>query len=116
MHFLISSNCLHACSFHTVQPLVTEYELGSATTRENATTWAFQTEDQKYFKVLKCSAGEAWTRSVLLIVTQRQGEKEYPNNKKKARWNDHVLHRNCLIRDIIEGKTERSDGKMRKKM
>jgi hypothetical protein len=32
---------------------------------------------------------------------------EYPtNNKKKANWIGHALRRTCLLKYIIEGKTE----------
>ena len=37
---------------------------------------------------------------------------------RKANWIGHVLHKNCLLKHIIEGKIEegdRSDGKARKK-
>jgi len=27
--------------------------------------------------------------------------------RRKAKWNGHILHRNCLLKHIIEGKIER---------
>jgi hypothetical protein len=33
----------------------------------------------------------------------------------KANWIDHILHRNYLLKHVIEGKVEVSDGKTRKK-
>ena len=36
--------------------------------------------------------------------------------KRKVNWIGHILHRNCLLKHITEGKIqERSDGKTRKK-
>ena len=34
--------------------------------------------------------------------------------RRKANWIGHILHRNCFLKHVIEGK-DRSDGKMRKK-
>jgi hypothetical protein len=39
-------------------------------------------------------------------------------SKRKANWIGHILRRNCLLQQVIEGKIEgghRSDGKTRKK-
>jgi len=37
-------------------------------------------------------------------------------NRRKANWIAHMLRRNCLLKHVIEEKTEgRSDGKKRKK-
>jgi hypothetical protein len=50
---------------------------------------------------------------------QRRKETSYIQKKKKTNWISHILHRNCLVKHIIEGKKgrkARSDGKMRKKM
>ena len=32
-------------------------------------------------------------------------------HRRKANWVGHILHRNCLLKQVIEGKTERNDGK-----
>jgi len=47
-----------------------------------------------------------------------KGGKEHPTyyKPKKANWIGHILHRNCLLKHIIKGKTERRDKKTRKKM
>jgi hypothetical protein len=39
-------------------------------------------------------------------------------SKRKANWIGHILRRNCLLQQVIEGKVkgERSDRKTRKKM
>ena len=37
-------------------------------------------------------------------------------NKRKAKWIGHILRRNCLLKQAVEGKIEgRSDGKTMKK-
>jgi hypothetical protein len=36
--------------------------------------------------------------------------------RRKANWIGHILCRNCLLKHVIEGKMEGSDGKTRKKM
>jgi hypothetical protein len=37
-------------------------------------------------------------------------------NRRKANWSGHMLHRNCLLKYVIEEKREgRMDGKTRKK-
>jgi len=40
-------------------------------------------------------------------------------HRRKANWTGHILHRNCLLKQVIEGKIEgrmdRSGGKTRKK-
>jgi hypothetical protein len=62
---------------------------------------------------LKCGAGEGWTRSVGPIVLEMKKYylrvKEQRNvlheiSKRKANWIGHILHRNCMLRQVIEGK------------
>jgi hypothetical protein len=36
--------------------------------------------------------------------------------QKKATWIGHILHRNCLLKHVIEGKIKGTNRKMRKKM
>jgi hypothetical protein len=39
--------------------------------------------------------------------------------RRKANWIFHILHRNCLLKHITEGKVkkkDRSDGKMKKRV
>jgi hypothetical protein len=41
------------------------------------------------------------------VLYTESGGKEYPTyNKTKANWNGHILHRNCLLKHVIEGQTE----------
>jgi hypothetical protein len=37
--------------------------------------------------------------------------------RRKANWIDHILHRSCLLKHVIEGKREKGicDGKTKKK-
>jgi hypothetical protein len=42
-------------------------------------------------------------------ITKSQGPQKYPTNNKKrrkAKWIDHIMRRNCLLKRVIEGKTE----------
>jgi hypothetical protein len=51
------------------------------------------------WKVSKCGVGEGW-RSVGPIVWYMKG--------KKANWIDHILPRNCYLKQVIDGKMEGS--------
>jgi hypothetical protein len=63
----------------------------------------------------------SWTDHVRNEVLHRVKEEWnilHTINKRKANWMGHILHRNCLLKHVIEGKMEgndRSDGKRRKK-
>jgi len=43
-----------------------------------------------------------------LHVTKSQGGEEYPATvkRRKANWIGHMLRRNCLLKNVIEGKIE----------
>ena len=79
-----------------------------------AVIWILERADQKYLEVSKCGAGEGWKISWTDRV--RNGEvlqrvKEKRNivqtiKGKKANWIGHILRRNCLVKHVIEGKTE----------
>jgi hypothetical protein len=45
------------------------------------------------WKVLKCGAGEGWRKSF-----------GHEIRKRKAIWIGHILCRNCLLKQVIEGK------------
>jgi hypothetical protein len=58
-----------------------------------------------------------------ICVGKSQRAEEYPtNNKNKANWIGHILHRNCLLKCAVEGKIQgRADvtgrrGRGRKKL
>jgi len=65
------------------------------------------------WKVLKCGAGDGWRRSVGLIMWEmkkcylRVNEQRnilHEIRKQKANWIGHILCRNCLLKQVIEGK------------
>ena len=77
------------------------------------------------WKVLKYGVGEGWRRSVGPIMWEMK--KCYLNivheiRKRKANWIGHILRRNCLIKQVIEGKIKgemevaRRRGRRRKKL
>jgi len=55
-----------------------------------------------------------WTDRVKNEVLKRVKERNNPQTikRRKANWSGHILCRNCLVKHVVEGK---SDGKMRKK-
>ena len=83
------------------------------------------------WKVLKCGAGEGWRRSVgsimwemkkcyLRVNEQRNILREI--RKRKANWIGHISRRNCLLKQVLEGKIKgemdviRRRGRRRKKL
>ena len=73
------------------------------------------------WKVLKCGAGEEWRRSVGPIMWEMM--KCYlESTKRKANWSGHILCRNCLLKQVNEGKIKgqievtRRQGRRRKKL
>jgi hypothetical protein len=40
------------------------------------------------------------------VFIQSQGEEKQPtcNKRKEANWIGHIVHRNCLLKHVIEGK------------
>jgi len=83
------------------------------------------------WKVLKRGAGEGWRKiswtdhvrieEVLLRVNE-QRIILHEIRKRKANWIGHILRRNCLLKQVIEGKIKgemevtRGRGKRRKKL
>jgi hypothetical protein len=64
----------------------------------------------------------SWTDHVrnedVLLRVKEQRNILYKIRKRKANWIGHILHRNCLLQWVIEGKIkgwDRSDRKTRKK-
>ena len=83
------------------------------------------------WKVLKCGAGEGWRRSVGPIMWEmkkgyfRVSERRnilHEIRKRKANGIGHILRRNCLLKQVIEGKIKREmevtrrRGRRRKKL
>jgi hypothetical protein len=65
--------------------------------------------------VSKCGAGEGWRRVVCsdrvknVEVLQRVKEERnivHATLRKKANWISHISRRNCLLKQVIEGKIE----------
>jgi len=63
------------------------------------------------WKVLKCGAGEGWrcnwtdhvrNEEVLLRVNEHRNILQ-EIRKQKANWIGHILRRNCLLKQVIEG-------------
>ena len=42
------------------------------------------------------------------VLKKSVGGEEYPTNNKrrKSNWTGHILHRNCLLKRVVEGKIE----------
>jgi len=84
-------------------------------------TWTVQKVDQKStWEVLKCSAGEAWRRSVGYWSCEKwrsQMKRKILHTIKwrKTNWICYVLHRNYLLKHVIKGRKDRSDERTRKK-
>jgi hypothetical protein len=64
----------------------------------------------------------SWTdhvrNEVVLLRVKEQRNILHEIRKRKANWIGHILRRNCLLQQIIEGKIkggDRSDRKRRKK-
>jgi hypothetical protein len=78
--------------------------------------------DQKYLEGFEMWC---WRRSVgpinvrneeVLYCIESKGNEHPTYNKKrrKTKWIGHILRRNCLLKHVIEGNTDRSDWKKRK--
>jgi hypothetical protein len=54
----------------------------------------------------------------MLQIVKEDGNILQTTKRRKANWNGHMLYRNCLLKQIIEGKIRWEDGhygKQRKK-
>jgi len=56
-------------------------------------------------------------RNEVLLRVKEQRNILYEISKRNANWIGHILRRNCLLQEVIEGKIkgDRSDRKTRKK-
>ena len=55
---------------------------------------------------MKCGAEGEWRRKNVANeqVLDRKGEQRvFLNNSRKANWIGHILRRNCILHDAIEG-------------
>jgi hypothetical protein len=90
-----------------------------------AETWTVGAVDQKHLGSFEMWCWRrmekiSWTDHVgceVLLRVKEQRNILYEISKQKANWIGHILHRNCLLRQLLkEGKmTDRSDRKTRKK-
>ncbi|PNF43874.1 hypothetical protein B7P43_G02808 [Cryptotermes secundus] len=96
-----------------------------------AETWTLRTGDQKHLESFEMWCWRrmekiSWTDYVrneeVLIRVSEQRNILHEIRKQKANWIGHILCSNCLIKEVIEGKTEgqievtRRRGRRRKKM
>ena len=78
-----------------------------------AETWTLQAADQKYLESFEMWCWRrmekiSWTDHVrneeVLLTGNKQRNILYEIRKWKANWIGHILHRNCLLKLVIEGK------------
>ena len=95
-----------------------------------AETWTLRAADQKYlesFEIWYLRMGKiSWTDHVrnelVLLRVNEQRNILHEIRKRKANWIGHILRRNCLLKQVIEGKIKgekevaRRRGKRRKKL
>ena len=92
-----------------------------------AETWTLRAVDQKHLESFEMWCWRrmekiSWTDHVrnedVLLRVKEQRKILHEIRKRKANWIGHILHRNCLLLRVIEGKIQggdRSDRKTRKK-
>ena len=96
-----------------------------------AETWALRAAYQKYLESLEMwcwrrMEKNSWTDHVrneeVLLRVNEQRNILHEIRKRKANWIGHILRRNCLLKQVIEGKikgemeVERRRGRRRKKL
>jgi hypothetical protein len=78
-----------------------------------AETWTLRAEDQKHLKRFEMWCWRrmekiSWTEHVrneeLLRRVKEQRNILHLTSKRKANWIGHILRRNCLLRQVTEGK------------
>ena len=78
-----------------------------------AETWTFRAADQKYLESFEMWCWRrmekiSWTNHVrneeVLLRVNEQRNILHEIRKRKANWIGHILHRNCLLKQVIEGK------------
>ena len=96
-----------------------------------AETWTLRTADQKYLESFEMWCWRrmekiSWTRHMrneeVLLRVNEQRNILHEIRKRKANWIGHILRRNCLLKQVIEGKIKeemevaRRRGRRRKKL
>ena len=82
-----------------------------------AETWTLRAADQEYLQSFEIWCWRrigkiSWTdhvRNEVLLRVNEQRTILHEIRKRKANWIGHILRRNCLLKQVIEGKTK---GKM----
>jgi len=77
-----------------------------------AETWTLQTADQKYldsfeiwcWRRMEISRTDHVRNQEVLLRVNEQRNILHEIRKWKANWIGHILHRNCLLNQVIEGK------------
>ena len=78
-----------------------------------AETWTLRAADQKYLESLEMWCWRrmekiSWTDHVrnenVLLRVNEQRNNLHEIRKRKANWIGHILRRNCLLKQVIEGK------------
>jgi len=78
-----------------------------------AETWTLQAADQKYLESFELWCWRrmekiSWTDHVrnedVLLRVNEQRNILHEIRKQEANWIGHILHRNCLLKQVIEGK------------
>jgi hypothetical protein len=96
-----------------------------------AETWTLRAVDQKHLEIFKLWCWRrmekiSWTdhvrnKEVLLRVSEQRNIL-HEIRKRKANWIGHILRRNCLLKEVVEGKIKgwievtRRRGRRRKKL
>ena len=72
-----------------------------------AETWTLRAADQKHLESFEmwCWTDHVRNEEVLLRVKE-QRNMLHDISKRKANWIGHILRRNCLLRQVTEGKIE----------
>jgi len=91
-----------------------------------AETWTLWKADQKYLESFQMWCQRrleiSWTDCIsteeMLQIVKEEGNILQTIKRRKANWIGHMLHRNCLLKQVTEGKIRGKDGsygKQRKK-
>jgi hypothetical protein len=81
-----------------------------------AETWTLQTVDQKHLESFEMWCWGrmekiSWTDHVrnkeVLLTVKEQRNILHEISKRKSKWFGHILSRNCLLKQVIEGKIKR---------
>jgi hypothetical protein len=85
-----------------------------------AKTWILRKVDQKYVesfeiwcwrRIEKISCADRVRNEEVLHIVKEERNIVHTIKRRKANWIGHILHRNCLLKHVIEGKLE-GRGKM----